>query len=170
MDYRYEVNGAVVSVRVEPATDASSGGYAVTVDGQTYLVRVPHQRPGALLLAVDGQPQQLAHVAAAGAQRWVSLLGAASAGPFELAVPAAAARRRAAAAGPAALTAQMPGVVRQLLVAPGDAVERGQLLILLEAMKMEIRVTAPHAGTVRQVSVAVGQAVERGQTLIEVES
>lgn len=166
MDYRYVVNGAVVSVRVEPLGDA----FAITVDGQTYTVQVAHTRPGVFLLAVDGQSQQQAHVAAAGPQRWVALPGAPAAGPFEFAVPVAAPRRRAAAAGHDTLTAPMPGVVRQVLAAPGDVVERGQALVLLEAMKMEIRVTAPHAGTVTAVAVAVGQAVDRGQTLIAVES
>jgi len=165
MEYRYEVGGAVVSVRVERTGE----GYAVTVDGQPFTVRVPLQRPGWLLLDIDGQPQQLAQVAAHGAQRWVALPGATAAGPFEFAVPSVAPRRRGAAVGPAALTAQMPGVVRRVLVAAGEAVERGQALVLLEAMKMEIRVTAPQAGVVRRVAVAVGQAVERGQTLIDVE-
>ncbi len=166
MEYRYEVGGAVVSVRVE----RTGAGYDVTVDGQTYAVRVPWQRPGGLLLEVDGQPQQWAQVAAQGAQRWVALPGAEAAGPFELAVPVAARRRHGAAAGLGALTAQMPGVVRQVLVAAGEAVARGQALVVLEAMKMEIRVTAPSAGVVRRVAVSVGQAVERGQTLIDVEA
>jgi biotin carboxyl carrier protein len=60
----------------------------------------------------------------------------------------------------------MPGVVRRVLVAAGDEVSRGQVLILLEAMKMEIRVTAPHAGRVERVSVVEGQPVDRGQTLV----
>ena len=61
----------------------------------------------------------------------------------------------------------MPGIVRQVLVAEGQAVARGQALMLLEAMKMEIRVTAPEAGLVRRVAVTAGQTVERGQALIE---
>jgi biotin carboxyl carrier protein len=58
-------------------------------------------------------------------------------------------------------------VVRRVLVAAGDEVERGQVLLLLEAMKMEMRVTAPHAGRVESVAVAEGQAVERGQPLVD---
>ncbi len=61
----------------------------------------------------------------------------------------------------------MPGIVRQVLVAEGQPVARGQALVLLEAMKMDIRVTAPEAGVVRRVAVTAGQAVERRQTLIE---
>jgi biotin carboxyl carrier protein len=59
----------------------------------------------------------------------------------------------------------MPGVVRRVLVGQGERVERGQVLIVLEAMKMEIRVSAPHAGVVETISVREGESVERGQGL-----
>ncbi|MBK8035170.1 MAG: acetyl-CoA carboxylase biotin carboxyl carrier protein subunit [Chloroflexi bacterium] len=62
----------------------------------------------------------------------------------------------------------MPGQVRELLAAEGDAVERGQPILLLEAMKMEIRVTAPIAGTVKRLLVKAGDVVERGQRLAEI--
>lgn len=61
----------------------------------------------------------------------------------------------------------MPGLVRSVLVREGDSVEKGQALVLLEAMKMEIRVAAPHAGKVIEVLVAAGETVDRGQRLIE---
>jgi acetyl-CoA carboxylase biotin carboxylase subunit len=65
------------------------------------------------------------------------------------------------------LEAAMPGLVRSVLVREGDSVEKGQALVLLEAMKMEIRVAAPHAGKVIEVLVAAGETVDRGQRLIE---
>jgi biotin carboxyl carrier protein len=55
------------------------------------------------------------------------------------------------------------------LEAEGEAVTRGQTLLLLEAMKMELRVTAPADGRVWRVHCATGQVVERGQLLIELE-
>ena len=67
------------------------------------------------------------------------------------------------------LTASMPGQVIDVLVAEGDPVEKGQTLILLEAMKMEMRMKAPYNGTVRRVLCKIGDAVERGQLLVEVE-
>jgi acetyl/propionyl-CoA carboxylase alpha subunit len=66
-----------------------------------------------------------------------------------------------------ALEAAMPGQVREVLVKPGDSVEKGQTMALLEAMKMEIKVAAPQAGKVAQVFIAAGQVVERGQRLFE---
>jgi propionyl-CoA carboxylase alpha chain len=72
-----------------------------------------------------------------------------------------------APAGPAAgsLVAPLPGVVRRVAVQPGDCVEAGALLVVLEAMKTEHRVTAPHAGTVGDVLVAEGQEVQAGTVL-----
>src|SRR6185436_8065261 len=78
--------------------------------------------------------------------------------------------RRAGAGAEKTLTANMHGQVAAVLVKAGDPVERGQTLIVLEAMKMELRVTAPHAGRVKQVSCAVGDVVERGRVLAELDA
>jgi biotin carboxyl carrier protein len=76
-------------------------------------------------------------------------------------------RRRAGGGSSGDLTAQMPGQVREVLAQVGDAVKRGQTLLVLEAMKMEIRVSAPADGLVSKVLVAVGDVVDRGQRLVE---
>jgi len=65
--------------------------------------------------------------------------------------------------------APMPGLVLQVLVAPGDAVEEGQGLVVLEAMKMENELRAPAAGTVAAVHVAPGVAVGKNELLMEME-
>jgi 3-methylcrotonyl-CoA carboxylase alpha subunit len=163
MEFQYTVGSQTYPVVVEPGGD----GYTVTLNGCTYAITATPApgRPGELVLTLDGA-QQLAWVAADGPRRWVALDGQA-ASPVVVAVPQASGRqRRGPASGDETLEAQMPGVVRRVLVAQGDAVERGQVLVLLEAMKMEIRVSAPRAGVVAAVGVAEGQAVERGQTLV----
>jgi biotin carboxyl carrier protein len=63
----------------------------------------------------------------------------------------------------------MPGQVRALNVSEGDAVTKGQTLLVLEAMKMEIRVQAPRDGSVKKLFVKQGQTVEREQVLIEID-
>ncbi|HEX3881679.1 MAG TPA: acetyl-CoA carboxylase biotin carboxylase subunit [Stellaceae bacterium] len=65
------------------------------------------------------------------------------------------------------LSAPMPGRVIQLFVATGDAVRRGQPLLVIEAMKMEHTIAAPHDGTVASVPYAVGDLVEEGAELIQ---
>jgi pyruvate carboxylase subunit B len=72
-----------------------------------------------------------------------------------------------AAAGPRPLVAPMPGLVLRVTVAPGDVVQAGQGLVVMEAMKMENELRATSAGTVTAVRVAPGTAVEKGAVLVE---
>jgi len=65
--------------------------------------------------------------------------------------------------------APMPGKVIELRVAEGDTVEAGEVLLIMEAMKMEHTVTAPHEGTVAGVSVAAGDQVDADTLLVVVE-
>ena len=78
-------------------------------------------------------------------------------------------RSRAPAAGHhGALTAPMPATVRRVLVGVGDAVKRGDSLVILEAMKMELPVRADVAGIVTAVHCREGELVQPGLTLIEI--
>jgi biotin carboxyl carrier protein len=78
--------------------------------------------------------------------------------------------RRAAPPGAHAedLISPMPGTVRRTFVAAGDRVTRGQLLLVLEAMKMEHSIRAPRDGVVRRLLVREGQMVEAGVELAEI--
>jgi 3-methylcrotonyl-CoA carboxylase alpha subunit len=67
------------------------------------------------------------------------------------------------------LVARLPGLVVQVAVQAGDAVEAGQVLLVIEAMKMEHAITAPRAGTVRAIDCAVGERVEEGRVLVELD-
>lgn len=69
----------------------------------------------------------------------------------------------------AEVTSVMPGVVKEVRVAPGDRVRDGQALLILEAMKMENEIRAPHDGVVSEVRVAPGEAVEKGARLVRLE-
>lgn len=71
------------------------------------------------------------------------------------------------ASGPASLNAPMPGLIVRVNVAPGDAVQAGQGLIVMEAMKMENELRASAAGIVKNVLVEPGKAVEKGTLLID---
>jgi biotin carboxyl carrier protein len=67
------------------------------------------------------------------------------------------------------LVAPMPGLVRSVNIEEGEAVMKGHTLLVLEAMKMEIRIQAPRDGLVKKLLVKQGQTVEREQILIEIE-
>lgn len=83
--------------------------------------------------------------------------------------PTAAARPSREAGGRGTVTAPMPGVVLSVAVAPGAPVERGQTLLVLEAMKMKNDIKAETPGVVAQVLVAVGDQVRHGDLLLEFE-
>jgi acetyl/propionyl-CoA carboxylase alpha subunit len=68
-----------------------------------------------------------------------------------------------------ALSAPMPATVLAIKVAPGDEVAAGDLLILLEAMKMEMPITAPRAGRVKSLACREGELVQPGVPLLELE-
>ena len=68
-----------------------------------------------------------------------------------------------------ALSAPMPATVLAIKVSPGDEVAAGDLLILLEAMKMEMPITAPRAGRVKSLACREGDLVQPGVRLLELE-
>lgn len=73
------------------------------------------------------------------------------------------------ASGGQHVVAPMPGKVVRVLVHPGDEVEAGQGVVVVEAMKMENQLTAPSAGRVAEVSVEEGVSVEAGRVLVVLE-
>lgn len=90
------------------------------------------------------------------------------------AAPVAAAPAQAPAAAPAApaaagsvsVDAPMPGNILDIKVSNGASVKAGDVLLILEAMKMENEIVAPQDGTVASVNVNKGDTVEAGQTLV----
>jgi biotin carboxyl carrier protein len=77
--------------------------------------------------------------------------------------------RADAVAGEGAVTAIMPGKIIRVLVAEGDEVAEGDVVCILEAMKMENELKAPKSGTVKALHAGLGQDVELGAVLAEIE-
>jgi len=67
---------------------------------------------------------------------------------------------------PTSVLAHITGTVWKIEVKPGDAVDEGQPLVIIESMKMEMPVESPAAGTVESVTVTEGQPVEEGAVLL----
>ena len=90
--------------------------------------------------------------------------------PQVVAAPAVSAPAAAAAAAPVgsgeAVTAPMPGNILDVKVKAGDAVKTGQILVVLEAMKMENEILAPKDGTITQVATQKGATVDTGAPLL----
>lgn len=168
-ELHYQSAGETHTVVVEK----TDGNYCVQVGDRTCTVAILSARPGParhLVLDVDGQRVR-AFVAQEGGKTFVHLAGAQEGGPWVL--ERAATRRprtgaQAAAVASGALVAAMPGRVLDVLVAEGDRVRRGDTLVLLEAMKMELRIPAPADGVVARVFCKAGEVVEKGQPLVEV--
>jgi biotin carboxyl carrier protein len=145
----------------------SGKSYRATVGETTADVEILQAKDGKLDLLIDGQ-RVTAYVSSEHAKYWVTIDGQ----TFGLTKPAAGARKSGGGHHHAAgeLTAPMPGQVRVVNVAEGESVTKGQTLLVVEAMKMEIRIQAPREGNVKKLFVKQGQTVEREQILIEIES
>jgi acetyl-CoA/propionyl-CoA/long-chain acyl-CoA carboxylase, biotin carboxylase, biotin carboxyl carrier protein len=94
-----------------------------------------------------------------------------AAGPRTAAAKAPAKRRTAtgSTAGTGTVTVPMQGTIVKVLVAAGDAVEVGQTICVLEAMKMENAINAEKAGTVKEIRVAAGDSVGSGDVVAVIE-
>ncbi|HZK61339.1 MAG TPA: biotin/lipoyl-containing protein, partial [Anaerovoracaceae bacterium] len=64
------------------------------------------------------------------------------------------------------ISSPMPGTIWEVVATAGQVVKEGDVLLILEAMKMENEIMAPHAGTVESISVAKGAAVNTGDVLV----
>ena len=138
--------------------------YRATVGDKTVDVEIIRAQDGQLELLIDGE-RVMAYVSADGAKRWVTVNGQ----TLMLTKSTSAQRRGSSHDHGAGLVAPMPGLVRSVNVAEDEAVSKGQTLLVLEAMKMEIRIQAPRDGSVKKLLVQQGQTVEREQVLIEIE-
>ena len=124
--------------------------FNVTVNGTTYEVEVEEVRSGG---------------AAAPVQR--AAAPAAAPAPKPAAAPApAAAPKATAGAGEHSIDAPMPGKVVKLVASEGQSVKAGEVLLILEAMKMQNEIPADADGVVKKFNVAAGQSVKAHESLV----
>lgn len=117
-------------------------------------------------IAYDVEVEELGSAAAAPAAQAAPAAPAVQAAPKAAPAPAA---KKAAPAGPAgasAIKAPMPGTIIKMNAKPGAAVKKGDVLCVLEAMKMENDIMAPADGMVATVEVSAGQSVQTDAVLV----
>lgn len=170
MQLDLEIGGRVRRVHIE----RSDRGYRVAVDDRRFDVDARSVgREAMSLLVDDGQGVVRSVDATVTARPGGAPLDVTVDGVVVPATPVSSFGRRvgesAAGAGPQQVTSPMPGKVLRVLVAPGDAVEPRQGLVVIEAMKMENELRAGRAGRVKAVRVVPGQSVEAGAPLVLVE-
>lgn len=118
-------------------------------------------------ITVNGTPYNVTVEDANGSAAPVAAAPSPAAAPASAPAPAPAAAPAApAAAGSVSVDAPMPGNILDIKVSNGASVKAGDVLLILEAMKMENEIVAPQDGTVASVNVNKGDTVEAGQTLV----
>ena len=140
----------------------------VTYDGHTAELELVHTAGSALLLEQilpDGSRQRIRAAGHTGSgderQIWVN-------GRYH-SYQRVRQRGQTSGLGEGSLAASIPAVVTEILVNPGDIVNEGDRLILLESMKMVIPIQAPYHGTVTSINCIAGESVQAGVALIELE-
>ncbi len=148
------------SIEINPSGD----DYVASMNGKTVLVQVIRAEYGRMDLLIDGE-RVTAYVSSDMAKRWVTINGSTM-----MLTKTSGAKQGVRHDHAGGLIAPMPGQVRSVSVSVGDVVKKGQTLLTMEAMKMEIRIQALKDGVVKAMYVSQGQTVEREQILIEMEA
>ena len=159
MKLNFEQNSKSFPVELTP----SGKSYRATIGDKTFDAEIIRAENGKLDLLIDGK-RVSAYISSDGAKRWVTVNGQ----TFVLTKSSGTKRGGGKHDHTGELSAPMPGQVRAVNISEGEAVTKGQTLLVVEAMKMEIRIQAPRDGIVSSISVKVGQTVEREQILVEI--
>lgn len=126
--------------------------FNISVNGNSYEVEVDEIKDGSVA------PAPRAQAAPAAAPKAAAPASAPKATP-----------KKAGPAGAGAVKSPMPGTIHDVKVSEGQAVKAGDVLVILEAMKMENEIMAPKDGTVKSVNVSKGASVAAGDVLVVVE-
>ena len=138
--------------------------YKLTVNNQTYEVEIENINARPVVVTVDGQRFEV--MPEAGNQPQVKIEAVSKVESKPMAInPLSAANQPSG--GSSSLNAPLPGTIVELFVKAGDKVEAGQVVLIIEAMKMKNSIRSTVGGTVDKVLVSQGQSVAHKQALVE---
>jgi biotin carboxyl carrier protein len=163
MRYEVEIDGRARLIDVQ----RSDAGYTISVDGGAPRPVSAARLGPAEWRVVDGERQLSLGLAVVGDD--VLLTHRGHAVRASVMDPRKKALELAAGGKAGAIRTEMPGAIVRVPVAVGATVRQGQVVVVVEAMKMENEFKAPFAGVVKAIHIAAGQAVEAGTTLLEIE-
>jgi biotin carboxyl carrier protein len=167
MIYNVTIDGALF--RLDLDLDRESSSWHCLLDGREVQIDAVPAQPDVLSLLIDGKAYQIRRERIASDLRiWVGDQSYST----EVSDPRSLGNRKTRAdsgKGPRPLVAPMPGKVVRFLVAEKSAVEAGQGVVVVEAMKMQNEIKSPKKGTVLRLVVAEGAAVNAGDVLAIVE-
>lgn len=146
--------------------------YEFEINGNPYAVRIKSFEDNTVGLEVNGTPYEVILKEEVKTKKTPRLVRAKTPTTKTPATGASASSSKPAAApsaGGTAINAPLPGKILSLAVKEGDTVEKDQLLLVMEAMKMENSINSSTAGTVKSIKVAVGESVLQDAVLIEIE-
>lgn len=141
------VNDEVVNVDMQELDDTTM--HSIIIDGESHDIRM-NEGDGVYLVQLGGEIFEVV-VEDERTRRLAGVKG----GPADI-------------TGEAVVKAPMPGVVVEVLVEPGQTVEKGDIVIILESMKMQNEFKAPRSGTVHGVRVAAGDKIDQNSVMLTI--
>ena len=143
--------------------------YKYTINGNKYNVTIGDIEENIAQVVVNGVPYTVEMEKAPAAPKKVVRPVVAAAAPAAAPAPETKVSRPAAAGGKSGIKSPLPGVILQIKVNVGDQVKRGQVLMVLEAMKMENNIPSDRDGKVVAINVSKGDSILEGTDLIVIE-
>lgn len=163
MDYQVKIGPETYSVEARPVD--ADGRTLVTIGGRSCTMSVAAVSSNRLHLNVNGRGMNL-FLAATAEGAWVWVEGRARF--VQDAEKASRRKARGPMETPGTVTPPTPASVVRVMVEVGQSVRKGQPLVVVSAMKMEMTLCAPYSGTVSAVNAAVGAQVRPGEILVEI--
>ncbi|HND49539.1 MAG TPA: biotin/lipoyl-binding protein [Anaerolineales bacterium] len=138
--------------------------YKLNVNSQTYEVEIENINARPVVVTVDGQRFEVMPESSTQAQTKNEAVSNIEVKPT---MPSPLGVANSSVSGSSSLHAPLPGTVVEVFVKAGDSVEAGQVILVIEAMKMKNSIRTTRSGTIANVLVNQGQSVAHKQTLVE---